>query len=280
MRSWLPLFLALAICTVASAQPVSFDSRVSEILLRMQDKNLPAREKAFNDMMGLLNEENHDPAASGLGDVLASFLVRHPDQAERVKLGLIQLLGSENDHFVLGKNAPPGGYQEEDSEYYAEVIDTVSSLDDERVIPALVGAMTTGGMAQRGLLKYGDKSLRPVMEQLKNPDALVRAFALGISINLLEKRNGPNSQERVTDLILSALKDPDDVVRSQAVREIACFKDRQKFVPTLETIAKSDPQKLTGRATDGGDGEEFYPVRYDARCVLRDIKNNKPCQGF
>jgi hypothetical protein len=58
---------------------------------------------------------------------------------------------------------------------------TVSSLNDDRAIPALVGAMTTGGMAQRGVLKYGDKALTSVMEQLKSSDALVRASALGMA---------------------------------------------------------------------------------------------------
>ena len=48
--------------------------------------------------------------------------------------------------------------------------------------------------------------------------------------------------------------------------------------PILEGIAKTDPEKFRGKALDGGDGDEFYPVfypvRYDARRVLRDTQDN------
>ena len=33
----------------------------------------------------------------------------------------------------------------------------------------------------------------------------------------------------------------------------------------LKGVAKKDPLKLPSKADDGGDGENFYPVRYDAR---------------
>ena len=207
------------------------------------------------------------------------FFSRHPDKVEQVKVGLIQLLMKENGTFIASdKKAPLRNLTEEDGEYYAEVIDVVSSLNDERSIPALVGAMTTGGMAQRGLLKYGDKALEPALEQLKNPDALVRAVALGMSVTLLEKRNDPTSRKRAVDIIRSSLTDSAAVVRGHAVREIGCLDERQEFLPILEKIAKTDPERLPGKALDGGDGDEFYPVRYDARAVLRDIKNNKACQ--
>jgi hypothetical protein len=278
MRPRLCLFLALTICTISGAQrSASIDSRVSGTLARMESKDLAAREKAFDDMMGLISEERHQARPSGKADVLAGFFRRHPDQADRVRVALIQLLSTENDAFISGKNTTPGTHTEEDGEYYAEVIDTISSLDDERAIPALVGAMTTGGMAKQGLLRYGDKALGPVLEQLKNPDALVRAAALGMSVTLLEKRNDPTSHKHAVDIIRSNLTDSASVVRSHAVREIGCLDERQDFVPTLENIAKTDPERFPGKAQDGGDGEEFYPVRYDARRVLRDIQSNKRC---
>ena len=155
------------------------------------------------------------------------------------------------------------------------MIDIVSSLNDERSIPALVGAMTTGGMAHRGLLKYGDKALGPVMEELNNQDPLVRATALGLSITLLERRNDPTSRKRILELVRSALADPASVVRSHAVREIGCLDERQEFVPILEQISKDDPEKFPRKAPDGSDADGFYPVRYDAGQVLRDIQNNK-----
>src|SRR5208282_4797714 len=93
-----------------------------------------------------------------------------------------------------------------------------------------------------------------------------------MSVALLQKQDRSASHARATDLIRSSLTDPDSVVRSHAVREIGCLDERQEFVPILEKIAKTDPEKHSGKALDGRDGDEFYPVRYDARRVLRDIK--------
>jgi hypothetical protein len=105
--------------------------------------------------------------------------------------------------------------------------------------------MTTGGMAQRGLMKYGDKALGPVLRELKNPDGLVRAAALSMSITLLERHDDFASKARIRDLLRSSLTDPESVVRSHALREIGCLDDRQDFVPVLEKIAKTDPERTT-----------------------------------
>ena len=206
-------------------------------------------------MTCVASEEQLSAESKDTAETLSNFFARRPQQANEVKLSLIKLLKTEDNTFVARTNAKPGTYTEEDGEYYAQVIDTVSSLDDERVIPALVGAITTGGMAQRGLLQYGDKALVPVLDQLKNPDA-VRATALGMGIKLLEKHNDLASHVHITDLILSSLRDSDGVVRGHAVREIDCLADREDFLSALQQIAKADPDKLPGKALDGGDGDE------------------------
>jgi hypothetical protein len=48
-------------------------------------------------------------------------------------------------------------------------------------------------------------------------------------------------------------------------------------VPLLKEIAKTDPQEFPGKALDGGEEDGFYPVRADARQLLRDIQNNEGC---
>jgi hypothetical protein len=271
-------FLALAIATLTSAQePPLIRGRVEDILARMKSTQLSARERAFDDLMLLVSEDDHQTRVGGSASTLATFLVRHPDQADSVKLGLIQLLSSSNDLFVVGKNVENEVYTENDSGHYADFIDTVASLDDERAIPALVGAMTTGGIAKRGLLKYGDKALGPVMEQLKNEDPLVRAAALGMSISLLKPKKDSPSRQRVLELVRSALADPASVVRGHAIREIDCLEERQEFLPVLKQMSRDDPEKFPRRTADGSPAQDFYPVRYDAQRVLGDIRNNKAC---
>lgn len=276
MRSVLSVLLMFAACQLTGAQrATSLDSSVSDVVGRMKSDNLSVREAAFSDMSTLLSEDQSRTPKAAAG--LTGFLVRHPEYAESLKVGLIGLLGSENDLFVKGKNISGVSLTEEDGEYYAEVIDTVSSLEDERAIPALVGAMTTGGMAQSALVRYGNKALPTVLDQLKSSDPLIRSVALSTSIHILRKVNDPGSAARIDDIVRSSLKDPDLVVRGSAVQEIECLDSRKDYVPMLEQLAKSDPAKLPGKAVDGGDGGEFYPVRYDARRILRDIQSNQHC---
>jgi hypothetical protein len=275
MRSVFCLSLALIISMPMTAQPsASLESDVSTILPRMNDHDLHTREAAFSQMMALIREGRKQATGSSHADVLSTFLYKHPEQADRIKLGLIQLLKADNADFQ-DERAAPGTYAEDDTEHYAEVVNVVSSLNDERAVPALVEAMTTGGMAQQSLLKYGDKAIGPVLAQLKSSDDMVRSSALNMGIALLEQRNDPASNAQIRELIRSSLADPSMIVRRTAVQQIGCLEDRQSFVPLLREIAKTDPQKLPGKALDGGDGNEFYPVRYDARRVLRDIQSNK-----
>jgi HEAT repeat protein len=271
---FLALAPGLALFGVAHAQQNALRDTPG-ILERIHTKKV-----AFDELMAALASDEPDRSHSqGAIGALNKFIARHPDQADPVKLGLIHLLSKENHFFIEGKNSPPDPYADDEiSGHYSELIDAVSSLNDERAIPALVGAMTTGGMAQRGLLKYGDKALGPVLKQLKNPDALVRATALDVSVTILARNNDAASRAQAQSLIQGFLKDPAPVVRREAVREVDCFVDRQDFIPLLEQIASTDPHKLPGRADDGGDGDEFYPVRADARRVLQDIKINKACK--
>jgi len=270
--------LGFAVASSAHAQQATpLSSNLSDAPARMQSADLHIQEAAFDDLMAGMTSEVHSQPLSRPADILNAFFARHPDQADRVKVGLIHMLTTENASFT--NTAPTSeAYTEQDMNYYARVIEAVASLNDERAIPPLVGAMTTGGMATRGLLKYGDKALGPVLDELKNPDALMRASALETGISILWTRTDVNSQDRIRQLIQTSLRDPATAVRSQAIMEIDCLTDRKDFEPTLQEIAKTDPTKFPGRAIDGGDGDEFYPVRYAARRALRDTQDNKTCK--
>jgi len=271
---WLSCSALILSLQVTAQQSAPLDSRVSPILDRMSGNDLHTREAAFNDLMALTRQGQKQTAEPDHAADLAGFLKLHPQQADSIKLGLIQLLKADNADF---QGAAPGTYTERDTEHYAEVVNVVSSLNDERAIRILVNAMTTGGMAQQAIFQYGDKALAPVLGQLKSSDPLVQSQALRMSFALLAKRGDPAAQAQIRELILSYVKAPSGATRRIAVQEIGCLDDRQNFVPLLTEISKTDPQKLPGKALDGGDGNEFYPVRYDARRVLRDIQNNTGC---
>jgi hypothetical protein len=282
MRAFL-LFTMLASVSQVSAQQSSMNlpSPVLGVLHQMKSSDQAERERAFNIASTILAS---DKASARDRDLLS--------------VGLIQLLIAENalnnmsmsDEEQLKNIAShPGcgdgtdnceGNDEEDlseSDYLPRLTATVAVFCDERAIPALVGAMTMGDAVTTALLRFGEKALGPVVEQLKNRNPWLRMSALNMSIKLLEARNDPASRIRTKGLIESSLTDPSSIVRENAIEQIICRDDRQDFLPILERIAKTDPLKLSGKALDGGDGEEFYPVRSHARQALRAIQNTKGC---
>ena len=262
--------LALALAAsgaTAARQSVPPHGKITDALKRMESKEAATRETAYDDLSKICAE-----SANPYGNTLRVFFVQHPDEADRIEIGLIRLLQTEND---ASKTAQPGTATESYGEYVFNLTQTVSALHDERAIPVLVESITASGV---DLAQFGGRALEPVLTQLENPNALVRAKAMETALEILRKQNDSASRARIRALILAGLDDQSLVVRGAAVDSIDCLEWRQEFVSNLEKIAKADPDKLPGKAIDGGDGNEFYPVRYAARRVLRDIRDNTTCQ--
>jgi hypothetical protein len=278
MRATLSAFALLAsVVQLAAQQTGAAHPTVASILDRMKSPDPAERIKAFNDADQLL--------ASGKST---------PDNIDRLKVGIIKLLIAESARINLpdeellkqtatttgcgnGTDNCEGGEEgESESEYYPSLIVTVAGFNDERAILALVGAMPYASDATGALLRFGDKAVGPILDQLKSRNALLRTSALSMAITM-GAQNKSVSPPRIREMLRSALTDPVAVVRSHAVNEIACLDDRQDFVPVLEKLAKTDPVHWKGRADDGVDGDQFYPVRFDARRALREIQNNQPC---
>ena len=285
MRAYFLAVPILFLVVQLAAQQPPERTTVSDILKKMGSSKMDERENAFDEGSNLLASEN--PA---------------PKDIERLRLGMIGLLTSENaKNFPdeeMAKVAKTSGcgngadncagdgeaYDEdagfESSRYIQRLISTVEGFNDERAIPALAGAVCWGDSVTKALLALGDKALAPVLEQLKSRNSSLRMCSLDMVISL-EAPNHLVSQLRIKELIRSSLNDPDPTVRIIVIRAIDCRKDRQDFVPLLQEVAKTDPFILPadGPAFDGGDGGKFYPVRADARKALRHIQNNQPC-GF
>jgi hypothetical protein len=195
---------------------------------------------------------------------LTTFFKQYPDQAERIKLALINLLKADNDVFMDPKRTQ-NGLSEGDSEHYAEAIDVISSLNDERVIPALMGAISTGAMATRGILKFGEKALSSVMSQLTSPLPEVRSSAITTAVAILKTKKDAASHAQIINMIRLALNDPEHLVRGSALSAIEGVNDRQQFVPALREMAEHDPARVPG--------ESDYPLRVEAQRLLEKIGN-------
>jgi hypothetical protein len=268
--------LLLALHLAAQSAP-AVPRTVQAILHATASSNINDREKAFDEASKLL-----DSPGTAANDI------------ERLRLGLIQLLTAENarnnisdeEMAKLAGAASCGngtdnceGAEEDDpsGDYMSRLVAVVSGFNDERAIPALVGAMSWGENVTKALLDFGDKAIGPVKEQLKSKTFSLRESALRMSIKLQEARHDPASRTRIKELIESSLADPHPAFRSFAVMQIVCLPNREDFVQTLGLVAKTDPWKLPGKVIDGGDGGQFYPVRYQARRALTTIQSDGAC---
>jgi hypothetical protein len=247
----------------ASAQDATtFNNRVTGALQRMAASDLSERESGFDDLMSFIGDN------SGGATSLPDFLGHHRDLADRITLALIKLLNGYNYLFVNDPN-PPGTYTEDDSEEYAAAIQVVGELDDERAIPALVGAMTSGSIAHAGILKYGLTALGPVCAELTNQDPLIRYNAVGVGVTILEEDHSAKSHAQALDIIRTALEDLHFVVRSMALEMIEKLSDRAQFSSALQDMANHDPHIMEqpGKAP-------VYPLRNQAAVLLQKIKKH------
>src|SRR5688500_2706545 len=81
----------------------------------------------------------------------ASYARKHND----VALASIRLLERENHMMFL----EGGTDSEEISNYYGDLIGHVAALENPQAVRALIGAITTGGMATDGLAALGDVAI-------------------------------------------------------------------------------------------------------------------------
>lgn len=272
MRATLLTCVLLASVLQLSAQQTgTTHPAVSSVLDRMNSASRTEREKAFGEA----------------GELLGSDATSPPD-VNRLHLGIIRLLLRENSESLKEQNevkeaSPANGEagvveDEEESDYYSVLVSFVADLNDERAIPALLGAANTGGIATRGVARFGKRALDPTLAQVRGANADLAEGALWVIRDMLEFRlvRDPESHLRIKDALRSALRSSQFGVRVSAMGAIEYLDDREEFVPLLKEVAERDPVKIAGqRPDDGGDNGEFYPARFDARRLLRKIANRE-----
>jgi hypothetical protein len=272
MRTALLTCVLLASVPQLSAQQNSTTrTTVSGVLDRMESASRAEREKAFGEA----------------GELLGADTTSAKD-AYRLQLGIIQLLIRENKEALKARELPSPnsaseeeqgeGEGEEGSDYYPVLVGFVANLNDVRAVPALLGAANTGGVATRGIARFGKRALDSTLVQVESADADLAEGALWVIRDMLEFRlvSDPESHLRIKGALRTALRSSEFGVRVSAMGAIEYLDDREEFVPLLKEVAQNDPVKLAGqRPDDGGDNGEFYPARFDARRLLRKIANHE-----
>jgi len=263
--------LLVSVLQLSAQQTSTTHPTVSSVLDRINSASRTEREKAFGEA----------------GELLGSDAIS-PRDADRLRLGIIQLLVRENneglkerDEVKQASPAPSAGEVqeeegEEDSDYYSGLIGFVANLNDERAIPALLGAANTGGIATRGVARFGKRALDATLMQAKNANPDLAEGALWVIRDMLEFGlvSDPESLQRIKSAIRSALDAPDVGLRDTGVYLVGYLDKREEFVPKLKDIAEHDPAKLPNQPKDDGTVGDFYFVRVNAARVLEQIANH------
>jgi hypothetical protein len=211
MRVALSALVLLAALQLPAQQTTGPHPTVSGVVQGMKSPKWGQRSEAFGEAAELLASSDTSPK-----------------DADLLRLGIIQLLSHENKgglkepDDVKAENYGEG-YGENKSEYYAGLIEFVASFNDERAIPALLGAAGSGGMATRAVARFGKRALSPIFAQERGQDPRRAEGALFVIRDMLEFGlvSDPDSQLRIKNALRSALGSPDGSVRYSAMAAIA-----------------------------------------------------------
>jgi len=252
----------------------------------MQSPARSTRKAAFQEILDLTSA-GQIPKQPDTPETVNKLLDRNPNQADAVRVGLINLLEIETTRIhalhslsrqvtdkgkTIASETTEAGLAGED-EYYPKLIGIVAALEDERAIHALLGAATTGGMATRAVAKFGDKALGPTLDLLKDQDSMVRSSALFTIRNMLKMHTlrETSSTHSVDSILRASLQDPAFIVRNSAISAIEYLPNREELVPILSDLAEHDEQRLVVDASVG----VVYPVRLKAKRLLQKIANHE-----
>jgi hypothetical protein len=84
------------VATVSAQQAKPLDTKLPDIIDRMENGDLETREAAFDELMTTMaSDEPTHPQSTISANLPNRFIARHPEHADRVKLGLIHLLTNE-----------------------------------------------------------------------------------------------------------------------------------------------------------------------------------------
>jgi HEAT repeat protein len=158
---------------------------VSQLLQQLNSPSQPDRSRALYALLDLGAGTSLSQAPYDVPPRVTNLLQQYATQADQIELALIALLTLENPTIQLSYQQPvQSPLSEDQTEYYADLVAAISSLNDPRTIDSLVGAVMTGDMASSALAAFGDAAVNPLIHQLRTTtDDLVQfssLFALAV----------------------------------------------------------------------------------------------------
>lgn len=162
------------------------------------------------------------------------------DYARRVPgvaAALIALLERENRKmFMQG-----GTTSEEFSNYYGDLIGQVAALGDTRAVTALAGAVTTGAMAEDGLVALGEPALPALLRAAQSKDNLTRNAVVAVVAKILQSDTllSAASRRASIDVLVAGLRDPWPPVQLSAIEGLEKHPDPLAY-ESMRALAIAD----------------------------------------
>lgn len=258
-----------------ASRPDQLRGNITSALREMENSSWERRQSGLQALMQITDSQHEPVETYNFPSRLHDLFSADPQDRDQVVTALIALLSREN---AIAHRGTISGEQlgEDYFNFYGDVIASVVSLNDRRAIPALLGAIDTGGMVTRALASFGDAALPGILQRVNDQDTVVRMGAIITLAEMLEKNpalfsSNPVETEQVKRALLSAAADNESGVRTAAVGGLAALKD-PSVVSVIQQLAESDPAMLPGQAFGGKD---LYPVRLAAQRALASIAGEK-----
>jgi hypothetical protein len=274
------LSVAAAIVTTSyGKREDSSSDEITQIIWQFHDANPEQRSAAFY----LLVKKGLGRELSGRADLipraLSQIFKSQPDRLDELKVALMELLERENsfvqEHFFefqrTGK-ALSHNYMN----YYGDLILAVAALRDARALNGLLGAITTGNMATRGLAVLGADALDSILGKLEDQDVNVKASAARVLMHMLKMSSTGQvkldslAKEKLKLALVRSARDENPDTRINAVEGLAELAKQgdPEALSLIEQIARSD----TYEASVNGEKSGSYPVREAATRVLQSLR--------
>ena len=167
-RRWsarLSSILVLVISTHASVAQTT--DPVAPFLAEFQSADLISRENAFYALLNL-GATTGVGTGSMLESEVSGLLSSYPSDRSKIVSALTTLLTIENTDASLGAStADP--QNEDDSDFYLDLLEAVADLNDPSTINSLVGGIGSGAVVTSRLASFGPIALDAVVAQTYSP---------------------------------------------------------------------------------------------------------------
>lgn len=252
--------------TAAPTPPIQ--AQIAIDLASLQDPAWQNRRAAFYDL--IINSYSGPNNGTYIVPIAtAALLAANPALVDSIRLAFIALLSTEN----MLANSTSVQVPEEYTNYYADVIGAVASLQDPRAVDALLGAIDTGDLATQGLAKLGTAAFgKTVALFSSSSDESLRDSAIIVLSEMVDSLppspNDGGMRTAILAVLKRALRDPSPGPRTAALEGLTKIPVDDASVRMVSDLAATDPYE----ASQAGGNAGVFPVREAAQRALRQLK--------